>query len=73
MVNSTTIHYEENTLTAKQFLSLRESVGWKGEELQIGKALEAGIYNVTAKDGEQAVGMGRLVGDGIMYWYVQDV
>jgi len=67
------IIYEENMLTASQFIMLRESVGWKGAELQIVKALQSGLYNVIAKDGEKVVGMGRLVGDGIMYWYVQDV
>ena len=67
------VHYEQNTLTAKQFLALRESVGWKGVELQIEKALESGLYNILAKDDESVIGMGRLVGDGIMYWYVQDV
>ena len=67
------ISYEENTLTAKQFLTLRESVGWKGVEFQIEKALKHGLYNVIAKNGDEVIGMGRLVGDGIMYWYVQDV
>ena len=67
------ISYEEDSLTTRQFLSLRESVGWKGIDFQVEKALESGLYNVLAKDGEQVVGMGRLVGDGIMYWYVQDV
>jgi len=67
------ILYDENMLTAKQFLMLRESVGWKGVEPQVEKALQRGLYNVVAKDGNNAVGMGRLVGDGIMYWYVQDV
>jgi ribosomal protein S18 acetylase RimI-like enzyme len=67
------ILYEENTLTAKQFLFLRESVGWKGIELQIEKALKCGLYNVSAKGGDEVIGMGRLVGDGVMYWYVQDV
>lgn len=67
------IHYEENTLTAKQFLTLRESVGWEGVENQVEKALDAGLYNVIAKDSELVIGMGRLVGDGFMYWYIQDV
>jgi len=67
------LRFEENSLTAKQFLSLRESVGWKGVEFQVEQALKSGLYNVLAKDGEQVIGMGRLVGDGIMYWYVQDV
>ena len=67
------ISYEENTLTAKQFLVLRESVGCKGAEFQIEKALKCGLYSIIAKDGKEVVGMGRLVGDGVMYWYVQDV
>ena len=67
------IRYEENILTASQFISLRESVGWHGVEYQIEKALKAGLYNVLARDENSVVGMGRLVGDGIMYWYVQDV
>ena len=67
------ILYEENTLTAKQFLLLRESVGWKGVEFQIENALKCGLYNIAAKDNNEVVGMGRLVGDGIMYWYIQDV
>ena len=28
---------------------------------------------MIAKDGDKVVGMGRLVGDGYIYWYVQDV
>ena len=67
------IQYEENALSAKQFLMLRESVGWKGVEYQVEKALESGLYNVIVKDNNEVVGMGRLVGDGIMYWYIQDV
>jgi GNAT superfamily N-acetyltransferase len=68
------IIYEENTLTAKQFFMLRESVGFRSIcEPQIDKALKNGLYNISAKDGNKVIGMGRLVGDGFMYWYVQDV
>jgi len=67
------ILYEENKLTAKQFLMLRESIGRNGIEVQIAKALQHGLYNIIAKDYDKIVGMGRLVGDGVMYWYVQDV
>ena len=67
------IHFEENTLTAKQFLLLRQSVGGTGVELQIEKALESGLYTILAKDGEQVVGMGRLVGDGFTICYIQDL
>ncbi len=46
------IQYEENSLTVIQFLSLRESVGWHGVEIQIEKALKAGLYNGLAKKWE---------------------
>ena len=67
------IVYEENTLTAKQFLMLRESVGWNGKEFQVEESLKFSLCNVAAKNGDEVIGMGRLVGDGFMYWYVQDV
>lgn len=67
------ITIEENTLTAKQFISLRESVGWSGVERQVEKALKHSIVSIAAKCENKVVGMGRLVGDGALNWYVQDV
>lgn len=67
------IEFEENVLTAAQFLTLREAVGWSGKPQQIEKAIEKGLYNIIAKDEGRIIGMGRLVGDGVMYWYMQDV
>jgi len=67
------IKFEENKLTAKHFIMLRESVGLEGAELQIVKALQSGLYNVIAKDGDKVAGMGRIAGDSIMHCYVQDV
>lgn len=67
------IHLEENALTPEQFLELRYAVGWNGAVQQIEKSLTNGLFNLLAKDGEQIVGMGRLIGDGVMYWYIQDL
>lgn len=36
-------------------------------------SLEASVSGVVAVVGEQVVGMGRLVGDGVEYFYVQDM
>lgn len=36
-------------------------------------ALRTGLFRVTAFCEGKAVGMGRLVGDGSMYWYIQDM
>lgn len=64
----------DNELTATECNLLRQSVGWGSmPQEQIKQALENGLYTVVAKDGNDVVGMGRLVGDGIMYWYFQDI
>lgn len=64
----------KNELTAREFNLLRESVGLGSiSEPQIELALKNGLYSIIAKDRNSVVGMGRLIGDGIMYWYIQDV
>lgn len=40
---------------------------------QIEQALKKGLFSVVAKDNGKIIGMGRLVGDGVMYCYIQDV
>jgi GNAT superfamily N-acetyltransferase len=69
--------YIENSLTANEFLKLGEAVGWGkySEEAVplIDKALRNSLYNVKVKDGDQTIGMGRLVGDGCIAWYIHDV
>ena len=37
------------------------------------KALQNGLINVSAIYNGELVGMGRLVGDGAMYWYLQEI
>ena len=37
------------------------------------KALKNGLFNVSAVCDGKVVGMGRLVGDGAMYWYLQEI
>lgn len=36
-------------------------------------SLDGSLAGVVALDGSQVVGMGRLVGDGVKYFYVQDL
>jgi GNAT superfamily N-acetyltransferase len=37
------------------------------------KALRNSLINVSAIYNGELVGMGRLVGDGAMYWYLQEI
>ncbi len=68
------IQIRDNALKPEDFIELRVSAGFlKTPFPQAEKALQNGLFSVVALCGERAVGMGRLVGDGIMYWYIQDV
>ncbi|QNP61505.1 GNAT family N-acetyltransferase [Streptomyces genisteinicus] len=54
---------------------LAESVGWEHAFAweTMGASLEGSLAGAVALDGGRAVGMGRLVGDGVKYFYVQDL
>ena len=68
------IELKENTLTPEEFIRLRVDAGaMEVPYAQAEKALENGLFTVSAYHEEKLIGMGRLVGDGSMYWYIQDV
>ena len=60
--------------TVEEYQQLREAVGWWRVN---DKATKAGLNNalfsvcVTLKD--EVIGCGRVVGDGGIYYYIQDV
>ena len=55
------------------FLELYTSVGWEPPcKAQIEKALQNTIATFVAYDGDSAVGMVRLIGDGGMSFYIKD-
>jgi ribosomal protein S18 acetylase RimI-like enzyme len=68
------IELVDNILTPEDFVRLRTATGFADIPLEHArKALQNGLINVSAiKDGE-LIGMGRLVGDGAMYWYLQEI
>lgn len=68
------ITFEENKLDLNTYLYLRESVQWillSDEQAQ--RALDNSIYTVCAYKDGQPVAMGRIVGDGAVICYVQDL
>lgn len=70
------VQYElaDNVLSAQDFIQLKVAVGFMDRPLdQVEKALKNGLFHVSAICDGKTVGMGRLVGDGAMYWYLQDV
>ena len=68
------VDLNENILTAKDFLKLRESAGWplpKDQQLEAG--LKNSLVTIAAVHEKQIIGMGRLIGDGFINCYIQDV
>jgi GNAT superfamily N-acetyltransferase len=69
------IAIEERPPTTAELRALAEAVGWTDhyDWDTIGGALVNSLYGVVALDGTRVVGCARLVGDGVRYFYVQDV
>lgn len=64
----------ENQLSPEDFIRLKVATGfWERPVEQVKVALENGLFNVSAVCDGKVIGMGRLVGDGAMYWYLQEI
>lgn len=67
--------FADRVPTVDEQRAVATSVGW-GEHFDwasIGASLVGSLHGVVALDGDEVVGVGRLVGDGVRYFYVQDV
>ena len=69
-----TIIIKENELTAEDFIRLKVATGFKNRPIeQVKKSLSNNLYDVTVIHNNETIGMGRLIGDGVMYWYLQEI
>ncbi len=60
--------------TVTEFQKLRSSTGWdKLDDQQVDIALSNSLFSVCAEIGDSVVAMGRVVGDGGVYFYLQDI
>ena len=64
---------QTNTLTTDTFFELYTSVGWEPPcREQVECALKNTVASFVAYEGEKAIGMVRLIGDGGMSFYIKD-
>ena len=68
------LEIRENNLDVDTYLLLRKKVGWVPlSRRQASCALDNCLYNVCAYLDGVPVGMGRIVGDGAVISYIQDL
>lgn len=68
------IELVEDQLDIDTYLNLREQVNFRPYTRdQARRALDNSLYILTAYQNGKAVGMGRIVGDGAVICYVQDL
>lgn len=68
------VELRPNSITVDEYLKLRKLVGWKQlSREQAQKALDNSLYTLGAYVADQPIGMGRIVGDGAVICYVQDL
>ncbi len=66
------IEYRSPTLS--EYTKLRVSVGWrKTEDKATETDLKNSLFSLVAFDNGDVVGIGRIIGDGGLYFYIQDL
>ena len=74
MSDGETIALVERAPTLDEYRRLRASVGWNEVDADgIVAGLSSSLYAVVLERDGEAVGCGRVVGDGGIYFYLQDV
>ncbi len=64
----------EHIPALEEYQALRTAVGWgEADEEAIAMSMRNSLYWVCAFDGQAIIGCGRVVGDGGLCFYVQDL
>lgn len=64
----------DETPSPEEFIALRTAVGWGGPSLEtLAGGLSGSLMCVSVRKDGRPVGFGRVIGDGLMAFYVQDI
>ncbi|MGM0840192.1 MAG: GNAT family N-acetyltransferase [Bacillota bacterium] len=60
--------------TCEEYVGICKSVGWGNMNFEFAaEAIENSVFATVLTLGDEVVGMARIVGDGKMYFYFQDI
>lgn len=64
----------ERPISVLEYQRLRRTTNWPSlKDNQVKKALNRDLYSVVIVSENETIGMGRIIGDGAVYFYIQDV
>jgi ribosomal protein S18 acetylase RimI-like enzyme len=70
----TRYNIEHRKPTVKEYQNLRGTTDWFSiEDEVVERSLANDLFSVCVLTNSQLVGMGRIVGDGAIYFYIQDI
>lgn len=65
---------EQRKISVSEYQLLRKTTGWDMlEDSVVEIALDNDLFSVCVLDGDSPVGIGRVIGDCAIYFYIQDV
>ena len=68
------LRIEKRRLSVTEYQALRGTTDWFSvDDEVVEKSLKNDLFSVCVFDEKTLVGMGRIVGDGAIYFYIQDV
>ncbi|MEP5151677.1 GNAT family N-acetyltransferase [Planktotalea sp.] len=73
-MSNDSITFKAQAPRPEEFSRLRADCGWGTISVETAKAaLANSVLDLCCFDGERLIGMGRVVGDGVLYFYLQDI
>ncbi len=68
------IRIENRKISVEEYQSTRKTTGWAMlDDVVVSKGLENDLHSVCIFDSNKLIGIGRVVGDGAIYFYIQDI
>jgi GNAT superfamily N-acetyltransferase len=65
---------KRGTLPTEDYQKLRMTTGWDMfHDKVVERSLSMDLFSVSVYEGNNIIGCGRVIGDGIMYFYIQDI